>query len=157
MQGREAVARYLVNEVQRVYRGTGVYIADKHVECIVRQMLRYVQISHPGDTSFLPEEIVDRFALVEANTDVLTQGGAPATAHPIILGLTKAVLQTQSWLAAASFQETSRVLTRAAISGQWDQILGYKERLIIGRKLPTAQEVTKRWDVAHTHQQKQVV
>ncbi|GCE32048.1 DNA-directed RNA polymerase subunit beta' [Dictyobacter alpinus] len=144
--GREAVARYLVNEVQQVYRSTGVYIADKHVECIVRQMVRYVFISEAGDTSFLPGEVVDRFFYAEVNARILAQGGQAATARPILLGLTKSVLQTHSWLAAASFQETSRVLTRAAIRGQWDNIRGFKERLIIGRRLPMASDIAKNRD-----------
>jgi DNA-directed RNA polymerase subunit beta' len=138
LQGREAAARYLVHEVQKVYLSQGVSIADKHIECIVRQMLRYVCVNDPGDTSLLALEIVDRFAYGKINTAILAQGGTPALAQPILLGLTKAVLQQDSWIAAASFQETSRVLTKAAIRGKCDPILGYKERLILGHRIPTA-------------------
>jgi DNA-directed RNA polymerase subunit beta' len=135
--GGDATARYLVGEVQKVYRGTGVYLADKHIECIVRQMLRYVCVNNPGDTNLLPGEITDRFRYAEMNAQILAQGGTPARAQPILLGLTKAVLQTRSWIAAASFQDTSRVLMQAAIRGQRDGILGYKERLVLGRRIPT--------------------
>jgi DNA-directed RNA polymerase subunit beta' len=137
LQGRDATARYLVSEVQKVYRGTGVYLSDKHIECIVRQMLRSVCVNDPGDTNLLPGEITDRFTYAEVNARTLAQGGTPAIAQPILLGLTKAVLQTRSWIAAASFQDTSRVLTKAAIQGQRDGILGYKERLVPGRRIPT--------------------
>jgi DNA-directed RNA polymerase subunit beta' len=137
LQGRERTAHYLVGEVQKVYRGTGVYLSDKHIECIVRQMLRYAQVDDPGDTTLLPGEVTDRFVFAERNSQILAQGGIPAVAHPILLGLTKAVLQTRSWVAAASFQETSRVLTRAAIRGSQDRIVGHKERLVVGRRIPT--------------------
>jgi DNA-directed RNA polymerase subunit beta' len=136
--GRDATARYLVSSVQKVYRATGVYLADKHIECIVRQMLRYVCVNDPGDTRLFPGEITDRFAYAEMNAQVLAQGGTPARAQPVLLGLTKAVLQTRSWIAAASFQDTSRVLMKAAIRGQRDGILGYKERLVLGRRIPTS-------------------
>lgn len=137
--GREATAHYLVNEVQRVYRATGVFLHDKHVEVIVRQMLRYVQVTDPGDTDLLPTVILDRFSFLNANTCTLAQGGQPALARPVLLGLTRAALCTSSWVAAASFQETSRVLTRAAIWGQIDSLTGYKQRVILGTRIPTSE------------------
>ena len=135
--GREATAHYLVNEVQRVYRATGVFLNDKHVEVIVRQMLRYVQVIDPGDTDLLPTAILDRFSFLDANAQMLAQGGQPAMARPVLLGLTRAALCTSSWVAAASFQETSRVLTNAAIRGQVDPLKGYKQRVILGARIPT--------------------
>jgi DNA-directed RNA polymerase subunit beta' len=138
LQGREAVARYLLNEVQRVYRTTGVSINDKHIEVIVRQMLRYVQISDPGDTAFLPGDLVDRFQFMQENAEIVAQGGTPALARPALLGLTRAALQTASWIAAASFQETSRVLTGAAIRRQVDPLRGYKERIVLGARIPSS-------------------
>jgi DNA-directed RNA polymerase subunit beta' len=138
LQGREATARYLINEVQRVYRSTGVYMSDKHVEVIVRQMLRSVQISDPGDTALLPGDLIDRFRFLHTNEEILAQGGEPAQAHPVLLGLTRAALNTASWVAAASFQETSKVLTNAAIGGQVDYLKGYKERIMLGARIPSS-------------------
>jgi DNA-directed RNA polymerase subunit beta' len=134
--GPEAVQTYLVEEVQKVYRSQGVNINDKHIEVIIRQMLRKVRVDTPGDTGFLPGELVDRFRYEEANAKVLAEGGEPATAVPILLGVTKASLSTESFLAAASFQETTRVLTEAAISGMTDRLLGLKENVIIGKLIP---------------------
>jgi len=134
--GREAVAHYLTSEVQRVFRGTGVYLNDKHVEVVVRQMLRFVAVTDGGDSSLLPGEIADRFVVEATNAHVLAQGGAPALARPVVLGLTASALLSRSWLAAASFQATSRVLTHAAIRGQRDDIRGYKERVILARPIP---------------------
>lgn len=136
LRGREGTARYLVNEIQRVYRATGVSIADKHIECIVRQMLRYVQVRHPGDTSLLPTAIMDRFVFTQVNRAIMAQGGQPAEASSLVLGLTKVVLQTRSWLTAASFQETTRVLAEAALRGKTDPLRGYKEALIVGKRIP---------------------
>jgi DNA-directed RNA polymerase subunit beta' len=136
--GSEATARYLIHEVQRVFRATGVFLHDKHLECIVRQMLRYVQISDPGDTTLLPGQIIDRFQFFDDNRQIWAQGGHPATARPVIFGLTRAILQTSSWIAAASFQETSRVLTYAALSAQTDHLIGLKSRVIAGMRLPTS-------------------
>ncbi len=136
LQGRIETARYLINEVQGVYRSTGVYINDKHIEVIVRQMLRFVQISHPGDTALLPGDLIDRFSFAHANEVILAQGGEPATAQSVLLGLTKTALHTTSWVAAASFQETSKVLTQAAIRGQVDCLKGYKERIVLGARIP---------------------
>jgi DNA-directed RNA polymerase subunit beta' len=130
--GPEAVQTYLVQEVQKVYRSQGVNINDKHIEVIIRQMLRKVRVDTPGDTGFL----VDRFRYEEANAKVLAEGGEPATAVPILLGVTKASLSTESFLAAASFQETTRVLTEAAISGMTDRLIGLKENVIIGKLIP---------------------
>ncbi len=135
-RGREAVQRYLVKEVQRVYRSQGVTINDKHIEIIVRQMMRKVRIDQPGDTEQLPFELVDRFEFEEINNRVLAEGGEPATAETVLLGVTKASLNTSSFLAAASFQETTRVLTEAAINGAKDRLVGLKENVIIGKLIP---------------------
>ncbi|HLG69047.1 MAG TPA: DNA-directed RNA polymerase subunit beta', partial [Chloroflexota bacterium] len=136
IQGREAVQRHLVDEVQKVYRSQGVSINDKHIEIIVRQMLKKVRVDYPGDTEMLPGELVDRFAYEQANAEVLAEGGEPATATTVLLGVTKASLNTDSFLAAASFQETTRVLTEAAISGAKDRLVGLKENVIIGKLIP---------------------
>ena len=135
-RGREAVQRYLVKEVQKVYRSQGVTINDKHIEIIVRQMLRKVRVDQPGDTELLPSELIDRFEFEEQNNRVLAQGGEPATAQTVLLGITKASLNTASFLAAASFQETTRVLTEAAINGAKDRLIGLKENVIIGKLIP---------------------
>jgi DNA-directed RNA polymerase subunit beta' len=136
VEGVQAVQMHLVEEVQQVYRSQGVTIHDKHIELIVRQMLRKVQIIEPGDTDFLPGELVDRRRFEDRNSDVVEGGGEPASARPILMGITKASLATDSWLAAASFQETTRVLTDAAISGRSDPLLGLKENVIIGKLIP---------------------
>jgi DNA-directed RNA polymerase subunit beta' len=136
IMGPEAVQLYLVEEVQKVYRSQGVNINDKHIETIVRQMLRRVRVDSPGDTAMLPGELVDRFQYEEVNAKVLAEGGEPATAVPVLLGVTKASLNTSSFLAAASFQETTRVLTEAAISGMTDHLLSLKENVIIGKLIP---------------------
>jgi DNA-directed RNA polymerase subunit beta' len=141
IQGPEAVQIYLVEEVQKVYRSQGVTINDKHIETIVRQMLRRVRVDSPGDTALLPGELVDRFKFETENASVLAAGGEPATAQPVLLGVTKASLNTDSFLAAASFQETTRVLTEAAISGQVDRLMGLKENVIIGKLIPARAEV----------------
>ncbi|MBI2863884.1 MAG: DNA-directed RNA polymerase subunit beta' [Chloroflexi bacterium] len=134
--GREAVQLYLVEEVQKVYRSQGVTINDKHIETIVRQMLRKVRVESPGDTELLPGELVDRFIYEDINAKVLAEGGEPATAQTVLLGVTKASLNTDSFLAAASFQETTRVLTEAAINGATDRLVGLKENVIIGKLIP---------------------
>jgi DNA-directed RNA polymerase subunit beta' len=136
IMGPEAVQLYLVEEVQKVYRSQGVNINDKHIETIVRQMLRKVRVDSPGDTEMLPGELVDRFEYEDVNAKVLAEGGEPATAVPVLLGVTKASLNTSSFLAAASFQETTRVLTEAAISGMTDRLIGLKENVIIGKLIP---------------------
>jgi len=136
IQGRDAVQRYLIREVQRVYRSQGVPIHDKHVEVIIAQMLRKVRIDGPGDTGLLPGELVDRRRYEEINSGILAEGGEPATASPVLLGITRASLQMDSFLAAASFQETTRVLTEAAVNGDIDPLRGLKENVIIGRLIP---------------------
>jgi DNA-directed RNA polymerase subunit beta' len=136
VEGVQAVQVHLVEEVQQVYRSQGVTIHDKHIELIVRQMLRKVHILEPGDSDFLPGELVDRRRFEEKNAEVLESGDEPASARPILMGITKASLATDSWLAAASFQETTRVLTDAAISGKSDPLLGLKENVIIGKLIP---------------------
>jgi len=141
IQGREAVQEYLVDEVQRVYRTQGVNINDKHIEVIVRQMLRRVRIDATGDTGLLSGELVDRFEYEDLNRKILAEGGEPATAAPVLLGVTKASLSTDSFLAAASFQETTRVLTEAAIQGKVDHLLGLKENVIIGKLIPARAEL----------------
>ena len=135
-RGREAVQRYLVKEVQRVYRSQGVTINDKHIEIIVRQMLRKVRIDQPGDSEQLPFELVDRFEFEDINNKVMSEGGEPSTAETVLLGVTKASLNTSCFLAAASFQETTRVLTEAAINGAKDRLIGLKENVIIGKLIP---------------------
>jgi DNA-directed RNA polymerase subunit beta' len=130
------VQLFLVEEVQKVYRTQGVSIHDKHVEVIVRQMLRKVRVDTPGDTELLPGEMVDRFKYESINAAVLAQGGEPATATTVLLGVTKASLTTESFLAAASFQDTTKVLTDAAIAGQIDRLVGLKENVIIGKLIP---------------------
>jgi hypothetical protein len=130
-----------VQEVQKVYRNQGVNINDKHIEVIVRQMMRKVIIDSPGDTAMLPGEYVDRFEYEEANAKVFAEGGEPATAVPVLLGVTKASLNTSSFLAAASFQETTRVLTEAAISGKTDHLMGLKENVIIGKLIPARADI----------------
>ncbi len=144
IQGREAVQMYVVKEVQKVYRNTGVYINDKHIEVIIRQMLRRVKVDEPGDTEMLPNDLVDRFVYAETNAHVLAEGGEPATAQTVLLGVTKASLNTDSWLAAASFQETTRVLTEAAIEAQTDHLVGLKENVIIGKLIPAGSGIAQR-------------
>jgi DNA-directed RNA polymerase subunit beta' len=134
--GPKELQKYLVDEVQQVYRLQGVSINDKHIEVIVRQMLRKVRIEDAGDTSFLIGEQVDRFAFAKENEAVISRGGKPATARPILLGITKASLTTDSFISAASFQETTRVLTEASITGAVDDLVGLKENVIMGRLIP---------------------
>jgi DNA-directed RNA polymerase subunit beta' len=141
--GKREVQIYLVNEVQSVYRSQGVPIHDKHIELIVRQMLRKVTVLEPGDTEFLPGELVDERAFAEANEIVVGDGGEAATARPVLMGITKASLATESWLSAASFQETTRVLTEAAIRGKSDPLLGLKENVIIGKLIPAGTGMTR--------------
>ncbi|MFZ9104254.1 MAG: DNA-directed RNA polymerase subunit beta' [Burkholderiaceae bacterium] len=134
--GIEALARYIVDEVQDVYRLQGVKINDKHIEVIVRQMLRRVQISDPGDTRFIPGEQVERSELLEENDAAIAQDKRPALYENLLLGITKASLSTDSFISAASFQETTRVLTEAAIMGKKDDLRGLKENVIVGRLIP---------------------
>jgi DNA-directed RNA polymerase subunit beta' len=136
IKGEIALARYLVDEVQEVYRLQGVRINDKHIEVIVRQMMRRVKVHEVGDTDFITEEQVDRMTFEEANRAVIEKGGQPAVAEPLILGITKASLSTDSFISAASFQETTKVLTDAAIGGTKDYLHGLKENVIMGRLIP---------------------
>ncbi|WEV60576.1 DNA-directed RNA polymerase subunit beta' [Streptococcaceae bacterium ESL0729] len=138
LQVRDAlsVETYLLAEVQKVYRSQGVEIGDKHVEVMVRQMLRKVRVMDPGDTDLLPGTLMDISDFSDANEDTLIKGGVPATSRPVLMGITKASLETNSFLSAASFQETTRVLTDAAIRGKKDHLLGLKENVIIGKIIP---------------------
>ncbi len=138
LKGPNEVLRYIVAEVQKVYASQGVDINDKHIEVISRQMLRKVTILEPGDAEFLPGQLVDRFDFQDANTGLLGKGKESAMGTPVLLGITKASLATESYLSAASFQETTRVLTDAAIAGKEDQLLGLKENVIIGKLIPAA-------------------
>ncbi len=134
--GEKELQAYMVNEIQEVYRLQGVAISDKHIEVIVRQMLRWVKIEEAGDTSFLLEQQVDKFRFREENDRAIANGGRPATARPLLLGITKASLSTDSFISAASFQETTRVLTEASINGAVDHLRGLKENVIVGRLIP---------------------
>jgi DNA-directed RNA polymerase subunit beta' len=136
IKGVEALASYLVNEIQDVYRLQGVGINDKHIEVIVRQMLQKVEISDPGETGLLANEAMDRSELNEINEKTIDEGRTPATSTPVLLGITKASLQTKSFISAASFQETTRVLTEASVSGKVDALEGLKENVIVGRLIP---------------------
>ncbi|MCW5593875.1 MAG: DNA-directed RNA polymerase subunit beta', partial [Burkholderiales bacterium] len=136
LQGMEALARYVIDEVQDVYRLQGVKINDKHIEVIVRQMLRRVQIAAPGDTRFITGEQVERAEVLAENDRVRADGKTPATFDYMLLGITKASLSTDSFISAASFQETTRVLTEAAIMGKKDDLRGLKENVIVGRLIP---------------------
>jgi DNA-directed RNA polymerase subunit beta' len=134
--GVEALADYMVSEVQEVYRLQGVKINDKHIEVIVRQMLQKWEISDSGDTVLLKGETVDKAEFDEANDKAIARGGRPAQGAPILLGITKASLQTRSFISAASFQETTRVLTEASVQGKRDKLVGLKENVIVGRLIP---------------------
>ena len=134
--GVEALAQYLINEIQDVYRLQGVKINDKHIEVIVRQMLQKVEVTAGGDTTLLIGELVDRKEFEKINAKTKKEGGKQAEAEPVLQGITKASLQTQSFISAASFQETTRVLTEAAVSGKTDDLIGLKENVIVGRPIP---------------------
>jgi DNA-directed RNA polymerase subunit beta' len=136
VKGEKELAAWLVNEIQQVYRLQGVTINDKHIEVIVRQMLRRVRIKEAGDTTFLPDEQVEKAVFERENERVIARGGQPAVAEPLLLGITKASLSTDSFISASSFQETTKVLTEAAISGKVDYLRGLKENVIMGRLLP---------------------
>ncbi|MBU3952250.1 MAG: DNA-directed RNA polymerase subunit beta', partial [Proteobacteria bacterium] len=136
IKGEVALAKYLVDEVQEVYRLQGVRINDKHIEVVIRQMMRRVKIISKGDTNFIPDEQVDRLLFEEKNREVAMSGGEPAKGEPLILGITKASLSTDSFLSAASFQETTKVLTLAAIEGKYDSLKGLKENVVMGRLIP---------------------
>ena len=143
LQGREAVQQYLIDEVQNVYRSQGVPIHDKHIEVIISQMLRKVKVEDSGDTNLLPDDDIDRKQFEEINAAVLAEGGEPATASPVLLGITRASLKMDSFLSAASFQETTRVLTEAAVNSEVDYLRGLKENVIIGRLIPARLDLTE--------------
>jgi DNA-directed RNA polymerase subunit beta' len=151
------VQAYLVNEIQEVYRLQGVKINDKYIEVIVRQMLQKVVIDQAGDTNFLEGEKADKIRFLEENSRIIAEGGEPATAEPLLLGITRASLSTESFISAASFQETTRVLTEAAISGKVDHLLGLKENVIIGRLIPagTGMESYRQIDVVYDEEEEQ--
>ena len=147
IRGRREAERFLVDEVQKVYRSQGVGIHDKHIEVIVRQMLRRVTVIESGDTKLLPGELVDRGRYQEENKRVVQEGGQPASARDELMGITKASLATESWLSAASFQETTRVLTEAALEGRSDPLLGLKENVILGKLIPAGTGMHKYRDM----------
>ena len=136
IQGVRACQRYLVDQVQEVYRSQGVDIHDKHIELIVRQMLRKVRVVNSGDGPFLPAELVDAQEFRDANKTLVAEGKVPAEGRPELMGITKASLATDSWLSAASFQETTRVLTEASLQSKSDFMRGLKENVIIGKLIP---------------------
>ena len=142
IKGVEDLAAYLVNEIQEVYRLQGVAINDKHIEVIVRQMLQKVEITTSGETELIEGEQIDRTELDEINARAKEEGKKPATGHPVLLGITKASLQTRSFISAASFQETTRVLTEAAVNGKADTLDGLKENVIVGRLIPAGTGAT---------------
>ncbi|MBV9292734.1 MAG: DNA-directed RNA polymerase subunit beta', partial [Frankiales bacterium] len=141
--GPRAVQLHLVKEVQDVYRSQGVTIHDKHIEIIIRQMLKRVNILESGETELLPGELAERPKFEEENRRVVAEGGTPAAARPVLMGITKASLATESWLSAASFQETTRVLTDAAIHARSDSLLGLKENVIIGKLIPAGTGISR--------------
>jgi DNA-directed RNA polymerase subunit beta' len=137
ISGEEALHNYMLREIQNVYRTQDASIDDKHFEIIIRQMTRRVKVTDPGDSDFLPEELVDKFQFREANQEIIERGGEPAEAEPVLLGITKAALSSDSFISAASFQNTTRVLTRAALAGQVDTLEGLKENVILGHLIPS--------------------
>jgi DNA-directed RNA polymerase subunit beta' len=141
--GDKALARYLVDEIQEVYKLQGVKINDKHIEVIVRQMLKRVKVREVGDTHFLVDDQVEKFVFEEENARVIREGGKPAVAEPLFLGITKASLITDSFISAASFQETTKVLTQAAVAGKVDNLKGLKENVIMGRLIPAGTGLPK--------------
>ncbi|WP_317644521.1 DNA-directed RNA polymerase subunit beta' [Sporosarcina sp. GW1-11] len=151
------VQEYLLKEVQKVYRMQGVEIGDKHVEVMVRQMLRKVRVIEAGDTDLLPGSLLDIHQFSEANNKVLLAGKVPATSRPVILGITKASLETESFLSAASFQETTRVLTDAAIKGKTDELLGLKENVIIGKLVPAGTGMQRYRQIKMQHEEEETV
>ena len=143
IRGLKELAKYLVDEVQQVYRLQGVKINDKHIEVIVRQMLRKVKVTSPGDSELLIGEQVDRWKFEETNEALLAEGKSPAQAEPLLQGITKASLSTESFISAASFQETTKVLTEAAVAGKVDHLSGLKENVIMGRLIPAGTGMSK--------------
>ncbi len=147
IKGVRETQQYLVQEVQRVYQDQGVPIHDKHVELIVRQMTRRIAVQEPGDSVFLPGERIDQRAYTDVNRSLVTEGKIPAEGRPEIMGITKASLATDSWLSAASFQETTRVLTEAAIESRSDSLVGLKENIIIGKLIPAGTGMERYRDI----------
>ena len=147
IKGVNGVQQYLLQEVQRVYRLQGVDINDKHIEIIIRQMLRKVKVDDAGDTNMLPGGLVDMFDFESENARVVAEGLRPATGKRALLGITKASLATESFLSAASFQETTRVLTEAAIKGKVDPLVGLKENVIIGKLIPAGTGMSRYKDI----------
>jgi DNA-directed RNA polymerase subunit beta' len=143
VMGPRQAQMHLVEEVQKVYRAQGVSIHDKHIEIIVRQMLRRVTVIDSGDTDFLPGELPERTKFEAVNRQTVAEGGQPASGRPVLMGITKASLTTDSWLSAASFQETTRVLTDAAINGKSDKLVGLKENVIIGKLIPAGTGINR--------------
>ena len=148
IKGIRAVQDYMIREVQRVYRLQGVDIADKHIEVIVRQMLKKIRIENHGDTEFLPGTLVDVLDFEDMNEKLIAEGKEPAEGKQVMLGITKAALATNSFLSAASFQETTKVLTEAAIKGKVDPLIGLKENVIIGKLIPVGTGM-KRYRTTH--------
>ena len=134
--GIEELTEYFVNQVQDVYRLQGVIINDKHIEVILRQMLKKIEVKEPGDSSLLPGEVIDRIRFEQINENLKAESKKPAVGERVLMGITKASLQTESFISAASFQETTRVLTDAAIKGKVDKLVGLKENVIVGRLVP---------------------
>ncbi len=143
IKGPEGVYNYIVQEVQKVYRNQGVDINDKHIEVIGRQMLKRVRVEDPGDTKFFAGSLVDMYEFKDENELMEKEGKRPATGKRVLLGITKASLATDSFLSAASFQETTRVLTEAAIKGKVDELIGLKENVIIGKLIPAGTGLAK--------------
>jgi DNA-directed RNA polymerase subunit beta' len=148
--GEKELSHYLVEEIQEVYRLQGVAINDKHIETIVRQMLRKVTVTDPGDTRLLSGEQVEKYIFAEENEKAATEGGQLATCEPLLLGITKVSLSTESWISAASFQETTKVLTNAAVHSKTDTLTGLKENIIMGRLIPagTGLSTYKKWGIS---------
>jgi DNA-directed RNA polymerase subunit beta' len=147
IQGELALARYIVDRVQEVYRLQGVKINDKHIEVIVRQMMRRIKVSDSGDSDFLVEDLIDRDIFNIKNREIIEKDGKPAIGSPVILGITKASLNTESFISAASFQETTKVLTEASIAGKEDYLKGLKENVIMGRIVPAGTGLLRYSDI----------
>ena len=147
IKGPEGVYEYLISEVQKVYRNQGVDINDKHIEVIGRQMLKKVRIDDNGDTDMFPGSLIDMYEFADKNAQAIAEGKRPATGKRVLLGITKASLATESFLSAASFQETTRVLTEAAVKGKVDDLVGLKENVIIGKLIPAGTGMKKYQDI----------
>jgi DNA-directed RNA polymerase subunit beta' len=157
ISGVQATQRYIVQQVLGVYKSQGVEINDKHIEVMVRQMMRKIRIDEAGDTSMLPGDYIDLAQFKEQNSAAIDVGKEPAEGRPILLGITKASLDTDSFLSAASFQETTRVLTDAAIKGKVDPLIGLKENVIIGKLIPAGTGMSRYRDVKVKYNTKQAV